>query len=73
MTREHLRYEVKDGVGTITLARPAVLNSLNTAMARELQAVLDEAAASAELRSSPRAAAPPTTANVARSSAYVAR
>jgi 2-(1,2-epoxy-1,2-dihydrophenyl)acetyl-CoA isomerase len=50
MTREHLRYETKDGIGRITLARPAVLNSLNTAMARELQAVLDEAAAAADVR-----------------------
>ena len=50
MTREHLRYEIKDGVGTITLARPAVLNSLNTAMARELLQVLDEAAGIADVR-----------------------
>jgi len=50
MTREHLRYETKDGVGRITLSRPAVLNSLNTAMARELQQVLDEAATAAEVR-----------------------
>ena len=50
MTREHLRYETKDGVGRITLARPAVLNSLNTAMARELQQVLDEAASAADVR-----------------------
>lgn len=50
MTREHLRYEVKDGVGRITLARPDVLNSMNTAMARELREVLDEAASSADVR-----------------------
>lgn len=50
MTREHLRYETKDGVGRITLSRPAVLNSLNTAMARELQGVLDEAAGAADVR-----------------------
>jgi len=50
MTREHLRYETKDGVGRITLARPDVLNSMNTAMARELQATLDEAAGAADVR-----------------------
>ncbi len=50
MTREHLRYETKDGVGRITLARPAVLNSLHTAMARELQQALDEAAAAVDVR-----------------------
>ena len=50
MTREHLRYEVKDGIGRITLARPAVLNSLHTPMARELQGVLDEAARAADVR-----------------------
>jgi 2-(1,2-epoxy-1,2-dihydrophenyl)acetyl-CoA isomerase len=50
MTREHLRYEIKEGVGRITLARPDVLNSMNTAMARELQQLLDEAASSADVR-----------------------
>jgi 2-(1,2-epoxy-1,2-dihydrophenyl)acetyl-CoA isomerase len=50
MAREHLRYETKDGVGRITLARPDVLNSVNTAMARELQQLLEEAASSAEVR-----------------------
>jgi len=50
MTREHLRSTVEDGVAKITLARPAVLNSLNTAMARELQHALDEASGAADVR-----------------------
>lgn len=50
MSRTHLRYETKDGVGRITLARPDVLNSFNTAMARELQQVLDLAAGDGEVR-----------------------
>ncbi|MGH7859137.1 MAG: 2-(1,2-epoxy-1,2-dihydrophenyl)acetyl-CoA isomerase PaaG [Candidatus Binatia bacterium] len=36
-------YEVDEGVGRITLNRPEVLNSFNTAMARELQTALDGA------------------------------
>lgn len=50
MTREHLRYEVRDAVGRITLARPDVLNSIDSALARELRGVLDEAARDAGVR-----------------------
>ncbi len=50
MTREHIRYEVKDGVARITLHRPDVLNSFNTAMARELRGALDEAAGAPDVR-----------------------
>ena len=50
MTRENLRYEAKDGIARITLARPDVLNSMNTALARELQQALDEAAGAADVR-----------------------
>ena len=50
MTRENLRYQTKDGIATITLARPDVLNSMNTALARELQQVLDEAAGASDVR-----------------------
>ncbi len=50
MTREHLRCTIENGVAKITLARPDVLNSMNTAMARELREVLDEAASSADVR-----------------------
>jgi 2-(1,2-epoxy-1,2-dihydrophenyl)acetyl-CoA isomerase len=50
MTYEHLRTETKDGVATLTLHRPDVLNSVNSALARELQHALDAAAADADVR-----------------------
>jgi enoyl-CoA hydratase/carnithine racemase len=40
---ETLRYDVADGVGTVTLNRPEKLNALNSVMLEELLAVLDEA------------------------------
>ena len=43
MTFETLRFEVADGVGTVTLDRPDKLNALNTVMLEELLAVLDQA------------------------------
>src|SRR5258705_10983372 len=36
MTYETLRYEVKDGIGTITLNRPDAYNALNLALGRDL-------------------------------------
>lgn len=39
-----VRYEVKDGVGTITLDRPEVLNALNTDLAGELADAAEQAA-----------------------------
>jgi 2-(1,2-epoxy-1,2-dihydrophenyl)acetyl-CoA isomerase len=50
MTRENLRFETKDGIARITLARPDVLNSMNTALARDLQQALDEVAGAKDVR-----------------------
>jgi 2-(1,2-epoxy-1,2-dihydrophenyl)acetyl-CoA isomerase len=44
MSYEHVRYEVAEGVATITLHRPEVLNSITRPMSAELQAALREAA-----------------------------
>ncbi|HKW90922.1 MAG TPA: crotonase/enoyl-CoA hydratase family protein [Methylomirabilota bacterium] len=43
MAFETLRFEVADGVGTVTLARPDKLNALNSVMLEELLAVLEQA------------------------------
>ena len=43
MTFEHIGYDVKDGIGTVTLNRPAKLNAVNSAMLSELIAALDQA------------------------------
>jgi enoyl-CoA hydratase/carnithine racemase len=40
---EALRYDVADGVGTVTLNRPDKLNALDTVMLEELLAVLEQA------------------------------
>ena len=50
MAFETLRFEVADGVGTVTLARPDKLNALNTVMLEELLAVLDQADADDTVR-----------------------
>jgi len=50
MAPEFIRTEIRDGVGFITLDRPAVLNSFHRAMARELQTSLDELAARGDTR-----------------------
>lgn len=47
---EALRYEVADGVATVTLNRPDKLNALNTVMLDELLAVLDLADAADDVR-----------------------
>ncbi len=41
MTYETLLYEVDQGVATIMLNRPAVLNAISSQMIEELQAVLN--------------------------------
>ncbi len=43
-------YDVRDGVGTITLARPAAMNSLTREVKETLLSVLREAAASSSVR-----------------------
>ena len=43
MAFETIRFEVADGVGTVTLARPDKLNALSSLMLDELLAVLDQA------------------------------
>ena len=50
MANEFIRSELADGVALVTLDRAAVLNSFNRPMARELQGVLDELAADANVR-----------------------
>jgi enoyl-CoA hydratase/carnithine racemase len=47
---ETIRFEVADGVGTVTLHRPDKLNALNTVMLDELLAVLDQADADDAVR-----------------------
>jgi enoyl-CoA hydratase/carnithine racemase len=47
---ETLRFEVADGVGTITFDRPDKLNALNTVMLDELLAVLEQADADDAVR-----------------------
>ncbi|MFI5377348.1 MAG: enoyl-CoA hydratase-related protein, partial [Candidatus Rokuibacteriota bacterium] len=47
---ETIRFEVADGVGTVTLDRPDKLNALNTVMLDELLAVLDQADADDAVR-----------------------
>ena len=44
MAPSSVRYEVKDGVGTITLDRPEVLNALNTDLAGELADAAEQGA-----------------------------
>ena len=50
MAFEALRYDVADGVGTVTLNRPDKLNALDTVMLEELLAVLEQADADDAVR-----------------------
>ncbi|HXZ84049.1 MAG TPA: enoyl-CoA hydratase/isomerase family protein, partial [Myxococcota bacterium] len=50
MAHETIQSEVRGGVAFLTLNRPEVLNSVNRALARELQAALDQHAAHADVR-----------------------
>src|SRR5215831_2983796 len=50
MATESIQKEVRDGVGILTLNRPDVLNSVNRAMALELQAALDDCAGRGDVR-----------------------
>ncbi|MDB4906834.1 MAG: phenylacetate degradation, enoyl-CoA hydratase paaB [Gemmatimonadetes bacterium] len=50
MAYQHLTYELRDGVATITLSRPDVLNSFNAAMAAELLEALAECKRSDDVR-----------------------
>lgn len=50
MTPETIRFEVRDGVATLTLNRPDKLNSFNEQMHRELAAALDRVEADATVR-----------------------
>jgi 2-(1,2-epoxy-1,2-dihydrophenyl)acetyl-CoA isomerase len=50
MPGESIRFDVEGGIAFIALARPDVLNSLNRAMARELQAALGHCAARDDVR-----------------------
>ena len=50
MDYQHVRYEVADGVATVTLHRPEVLNSFTRPMSAELQDALRRAAEDASVR-----------------------
>src|SRR5262244_4466632 len=50
MAHEAIRYELADGIGTITLNRPSVHNAMNERMREELTASFAELAQSAEAR-----------------------
>ena len=50
MSYQHILYETSQGVATITLNRPDVLNSFNRAMAAELRQALAQAGADPEVR-----------------------
>lgn len=47
---EYILYHTTDGVGTLTLNRPKVLNAINYDLLRELDSLLDEIAADDSLR-----------------------
>jgi 2-(1,2-epoxy-1,2-dihydrophenyl)acetyl-CoA isomerase len=51
MSFEHVKYEKKDSIATITLNRPAKLNALLHKMIREVHAALDDAAEDDSVRS----------------------
>lgn len=47
---QHIEFQIKNGVGCITLNRPKVFNSFNRDMALEVQSALDQCAANPEVR-----------------------
>jgi 2-(1,2-epoxy-1,2-dihydrophenyl)acetyl-CoA isomerase len=50
MSYTFISYDVTEGVATVTLDRPEVLNSFNAAMGQEVQVALAESAQSAAVR-----------------------
>ena len=42
---EHIIYHIADGIATLTLNRPKVLNAINYDLLKELDELLDQAAA----------------------------
>ena len=50
MTYEAIRYELADGIATITLNRPAVHNAMNERMREELTACFGELVRSEDAR-----------------------
>lgn len=50
MAYEHLLFEEKEGVATLTFNRPKSMNALNSALLKELSQLLDEVAANEEIR-----------------------
>jgi enoyl-CoA hydratase len=50
MVYENLLFEVREGIGFITLNRPKALNALNTALLTELGLLLDEIAVNEEVK-----------------------
>ncbi|MFR4021255.1 MAG: enoyl-CoA hydratase/isomerase family protein, partial [Clostridia bacterium] len=47
---EHIIYHIADGIATLTLNRPKVLNAINYDLLKELDELLDQAAADDSLR-----------------------
>ena len=47
---EHIMYHIADGIATLTLNRPKVLNAINYDLLKELDELLDQAAADDSLR-----------------------
>ena len=50
MAYEHLLFEEKEGVATLTFNRPKSMNALNSALLKELSKLLDEVSANEDIR-----------------------